>query len=43
VYARVVKAERSFTVAVDEVKYKSLGTAYKTINKETQKGVRSLS
>ncbi|GAB4286626.1 MAG: hypothetical protein Kow0081_4590 [Candidatus Dojkabacteria bacterium] len=39
VYTRVVKADRSFAVKVDEVTFKSLGTAYMTFNKETEKGV----
>ncbi len=39
VYARVVKAERSFKILAGEVAYKSLGTAYKTVNKKEEKSV----
>jgi hypothetical protein len=39
VYTRVVKADRSFEVNIGENNFKSLGTAYKTINTETKVGV----
>jgi hypothetical protein len=39
VYTRVVKSERSFSVGVGDESYVALGTAYKTINTETVKGV----
>jgi len=39
VYSRVVKAERDFEVLAGDVTYKSLGTAYKTINTEAEKSV----
>jgi hypothetical protein len=39
-YTRVAKLDRDFTVQIDEDQYRSLGTAYKTINLENKKGVR---
>jgi hypothetical protein len=39
IYSRVVKADREFEVVCGEVIYQSLGTAYKTFNKEKEKGV----
>jgi hypothetical protein len=39
VYTRVVKADRSFVVKVGDESYRSLGTAYKTTNLESEKGV----
>lgn len=39
VYARVTKSVRIFDVQAGETVYESLGTAYKTINKDDQKGV----
>jgi predicted small secreted protein len=39
VYTRVVKADRPFVVGVNDETYRSLGTAYKTVNTETEKGV----
>ncbi|MFZ2125716.1 MAG: FecR domain-containing protein [Candidatus Saccharimonadales bacterium] len=39
VYTRVVKADRSFAVKVGDESYKSLGTAYKTTNLDSEKGV----
>jgi len=39
VYARVTKSVRIFDIQAGETIYESLGTAYKTINKEEQKGV----
>ena len=40
VYTRVVKADRKFIVLADSVSYESLGTAFETINKEDEKGVK---
>lgn len=42
VYARVIKSDRTFTVVVDEVEYTALGTAFKTVNSETNDGVQVL-
>ena len=39
IYSRVVKLERTFQVLAGEIVYESLGTAYTTINKNTEKGV----
>ncbi|MFH1712556.1 MAG: FecR domain-containing protein [Patescibacteria group bacterium] len=39
VYSRVVAAERAFDVVVDNVTIKSLGTAFKTTNLFSEKGV----
>lgn len=39
VYTRVVKADRSFVVKVGDESYRSLGTAYKTTNLDSEKGV----
>ncbi|MGE5327765.1 MAG: FecR domain-containing protein [Thiobacillus sp.] len=39
VYTRVVKADRTFVVSVGSESYKSLGTAYKTINTDSEQGV----
>ncbi|MDQ6985579.1 MAG: FecR family protein [Candidatus Dojkabacteria bacterium] len=39
VYSRVVKSDRDFSIVADDIRYHSLGTAYKTINKENKKGV----
>jgi len=39
IYSRIVKSTRIFDVQAYDVVYESLGTAYKTINKEGQKGV----
>ncbi len=39
VYTRVAKSDRVFEVKVDDVNYRSVGTAYKTINEEKIKGV----
>lgn len=39
VYARVIKADRDFKIEAGDVTYKSLGTAYKTINTEEESGV----
>lgn len=40
VYSRVVKADRVFQVLADDATYESLGTAYSTVNKDKQKGVK---
>lgn len=40
VFVRVAKAERDFSVKVDDVTFKSLGTSYNTFNRETSKGVQ---
>jgi hypothetical protein len=37
-YSRVVTSERKFTVNVDETGYTAVGTAFTTINSETDKG-----
>ncbi len=39
IYTRVVKADRSFVVKVADESYKSLGTAYKTVNTTDKVGV----
>jgi hypothetical protein len=39
VFARVIKAERDFVVASDSLNLSSLGTAYKSVNKEKEEGV----
>jgi hypothetical protein len=39
VYSRVVKSKRTFLVNAGEIKYQSLGTAYTTLNTESEKGV----
>ena len=39
-YSRVVPSKRSYTVAVDGVNYKALGTAFSTVKSATEKGVR---
>ena len=39
-YSRVVPSKRSYTVAVDDVNYKALGTAFSTVKSDTEKGVR---
>ncbi len=39
IYTRFVKSDRVFEVKAKEITYKSLGTAYKTINTESQNGV----
>ncbi len=39
IYSRVVKAERKFEVEVEEVTFKSLGTAFKTLNSTESQGV----
>lgn len=39
VYTRVVKADRPFVVKVDDESYQAMGTAYKTVNSEIEKGV----
>lgn len=39
-YSRVVASKRSYTVAVDGVNYKALGTAFSTVKSQTEKGVR---
>jgi hypothetical protein len=39
IYTRVVKADRSFVVKVDDESYTAMGTAYKTINTNDVKGV----
>jgi hypothetical protein len=39
VYSRVVKSARVFEVAVENIVFQSLGTAYKTINQDDYKGV----
>ena len=39
IYSRVVKLDREFDIKSDNYIYKSLGTAYKTINKKDKKGV----
>ena len=40
VYTRVVKADRPFTVLARSVEYRSLGTAFETINTEENQGVK---
>jgi len=40
VYSRVVESDRAFAVEVEGVAYTALGTAYQTVNKATDKGVR---
>ncbi len=40
VYSRVTKADRDFTVQIDDYKFQSLGTAYITINTDDEKGVK---
>lgn len=40
VYSRVVASDRSYQVHVDDTDYQALGTAYKTINTTTEKGVQ---
>lgn len=40
IYTRVAKLDRDFAVTIDEDVYKSIGTAYKTINLDNKKGVR---
>jgi hypothetical protein len=40
VYTRVVESDRKFVVAVDDVEYTALGTAFKTVNEIEQKGVQ---
>lgn len=40
VYTRVVKADRPFIVMANAVSYKSLGTAFETINTEDSQGVK---
>lgn len=39
VYTRVVKADRPFVVKVEDESFRALGTAYKTVNGESEKGV----
>lgn len=39
-YSRVVPSERNYTVTVDGVGYKALGTAFSTIKTSTETGVR---
>lgn len=39
VYTRVVASDRTFSVQVGKESYVALGTAYKTINRDTTKGV----
>ncbi len=39
VYTRVVASDRSFSVQIGKESYIALGTAYKTINRDTTKGV----
>jgi len=39
IYTRVVKADRPFIVKVDDESYKAMGTAYKTVNLDKEKGV----
>jgi hypothetical protein len=38
-YARVIEADREFTITAGEIKFESLGTAYKTVNTTEEKGV----
>jgi hypothetical protein len=40
VYSRVVASERRYTVSIEDTDYTALGTAYNTINTETNKGVQ---
>ncbi len=42
VYSRVVASDRKYTVAIEDTDYTALGTAYNTINTETNKGVQVL-
>lgn len=39
VYTRIVKSDRIFTVSVASKTYRAMGTAYKTINTDSAKGV----
>lgn len=39
-YSRVVASKRSYTVGVDGINYKALGTAFSTVKSQTEKGVR---
>jgi hypothetical protein len=39
IYTRVVKSDRTFSVTVGDESYVALGTAYKTVNRDTTKGV----
>lgn len=39
-YSRVVASDRSYIVTVDKVNYQALGTAFVTVNNETEKGVQ---
>ncbi len=39
VYSRVTKASRTYTVEAEDTSYEAVGTAYNTINKETEKGI----
>ncbi len=39
VYTRVVKADRPFVVKIGDESYKAMGTAYKTVNDASEKGV----
>ena len=40
VYSRVVPSERTYTVAVDDVSYEALGTAFVTIKRDTASGLQ---
>lgn len=39
VYTRVVASDRKFNVTVNDERYRALGTAYKTVNTDTTKGL----
>lgn len=39
-YSRVVPSSRSYTVSVDNVQYKAMGTAFSTVNTTKDKGVQ---
>lgn len=39
IYTRVAKMDRDFQIKSGDITYKSLGTAYKTVNTETKQGV----
>lgn len=42
VYSRVVASDRVFMVSIEDTDYRALGTAFNTINTETNKGVQVL-
>ncbi|MFC1663374.1 FecR domain-containing protein [Patescibacteria group bacterium] len=39
VYSRVAKVDRTYSVMMDDYSYEAVGTAYNTVNNETEKGV----